>query len=64
MSGWGKIPDEMKEIIGFKKVGSGASPDNLGVLLAANAAVSGVDLGCKDCHTHAPNNTKGGGRGI
>ncbi len=64
MSGWGKAPEGIKEITSITAVGEGSHPKNLDVMIAANAAVSGLDMDCKDCNAHVPSNTKGGGRGL
>ena len=60
MSNWGNAPEGIAQIHGCKDCGTGTSPENLAVLLAAKKAVEGVDFSSSTDAPHA-NHSKGGG---
>ncbi len=59
MSGWGKIPENVQNITSCKDCGHGTMPENLSVLLAANEAVSGMNIGTNGYASTAPSSPKG-----
>jgi|CXWL01.1.fsa_nt_gi hypothetical protein len=58
---WGNVPNGARSGVTIVTQFDGVLDP---AYVAARNAVKGVDLDCKDCNTHVPSNTKGGGRGL